>query len=224
RKARHETSDDSQRPKPQSAWRARAAYLRHHDACADQGGLRARGSEARSDDFVPPVQSRGRTRRPDPVGAAKCRRYHHQPSRLFLYLDRDGRRHQGVRWPGHRGARFQHPRPRRTSPALEDLARRDRRHLRAWPPWLYRRDAGAHRDADEVMIESVYGVTGDPLGRAMPFEAATWRRRSGRSEMIPSTPNSIMRAMSAGLFTVQTTTLRPSAWCAETSAGGPSPK
>src|ERR1700730_820074 len=42
--------------------------------------------------------------------------------------------------------------------------------------------------------------------------------------MIPSTPISIRRAMSAGLLTVQTTTLSPSAWDSEISAGVTSPK
>jgi hypothetical protein len=51
-----------------------------------------------------------------------------------------------------------------------------------------------------------YGVTGEPFGRAMPFSPAILRSRTGSSEMMPSTPISIIRAMSSGRFTVQTTT------------------
>ena len=49
------------------------------------------------------------------------RRHHHQSGRLFLHLDRDHRRHQGVRRPGAGSAHLQHPRPRRTPPPFENL-------------------------------------------------------------------------------------------------------
>ena len=66
-------------------------------------------------------------------------------------------------------------------------------------------------DVDRVDARP-HGVTGNPFGSAMPFSPATSRRRSGRSEMMPSTPMSIRRAMSSCLFTVQTTTLSPRPW------------
>ena len=71
------------------------------------------------------------------------------PGRLFLHLDRDPRRDQGVRGPGDRGAHLQHPRQGRTSPALQDFVGGDRRDLRPGAAGLYRRDPRAARDGEE---------------------------------------------------------------------------
>src|SRR5258708_29085138 len=62
------------------------------------------------------------------------------------------------------------------------------------------------------------------MGKAVPFSPAILRNKSGWSEIIPSTPMSIILAMSAGLFTVQTTTGIPRSWDSDISAGLTSPK
>ena len=49
-------------------------------------------------------------------------------------------------------------------------------------------------------------------GQGNALLAGDLAQQIGMSEMIPSTPISIIRAMSSGVFTVQTTTLSPS-WC-----------
>ncbi len=105
---------------------------------------------ARARAGVSPVEPRGRAGRLDPVGAAERRRHHHQPGRLFLHLDRDPRCAEGVRGAGAGGAHFQHPCPRRAPPAFEALARRDRRDLRPRALRLYRGDARARRDGEEM--------------------------------------------------------------------------
>src|SRR5260370_33446615 len=149
RRNHHETTDDPERSQPQSSGRARAAYLRHDDAGANQGELREGRGAAGTGAFLSPVEPRGRIGRSDPAGPRERGRHHHQSGWLFLHLDRDPRCDQGVRGAGDRSAHFQHPRARRISPAFEDIARCDRRDLRAGPAGLYRSDARAAADGEE---------------------------------------------------------------------------
>src|SRR5260370_7472869 len=73
----HETTDDSERTQPQPSRRAGAAYLRHHDAFADQGELREGRWPSGAGTCLSPIEPRGRTGRLDPEGKGERGRHHH---------------------------------------------------------------------------------------------------------------------------------------------------
>ena len=59
-----------------------------------------------------PVEQRGRNHRLHPVGVAERRRHHHQSRRPYSLQSRPSRRSRRQRSARHRGAHFEHLRPR----------------------------------------------------------------------------------------------------------------
>src|SRR5712691_1054397 len=174
---------DLERTQSEFPGHSRAAYLWLDDAQGNRGELSGADDESRDLDFVSPVQSRRRTCQLDPVGAWNCRRDHHEPRGLFIYVDRADRCPQNIRRSENRGPYLQYSRPRRTAPAFDYVERFHRCDLRSWSLRIYRGHPGGRATAGEAAGYGS-GIVARPSGERQSLngylrgDRDAWRRFS----------------------------------------------